>query len=83
MRDQLSAITNTQNRHTRFVHLGVKPRCALNMHTLWPTRQDDGGRVLGRDLFGRDGMRDDFGVHLVFAHPTSNELCVLRTEVNN
>ena len=53
------------------------------MHALWSTRQDDGCWILGRDLFGRDGMRNDLGVHLVFAHATSNELCVLRTEVNN
>ena len=53
------------------------------MHALWAARQDDGCWILGRDLFGRDGMRNDLGVHLVFAHTTSNELCVLRTEVNN
>ena len=83
MRNQLSAVTNTQNRHARFVHLGVEPRRALNMHTLWPTRQDDGGRVLGRDLFGRDGVPNDLGINPMLTYATSDELCVLRTEVNN
>ena len=53
------------------------------MHALGATRQDDGRRVLGRDLFGCDGVWNDFGVHLVLTYATSNELCVLRTEVNN
>ena len=83
MRNQLSTITNAQDRHTRFVDLGVKPRRAVNMHTLGATRQDDGSRILGRDLFGRDGVRNDLGVHLVLTHTTSDELCVLRPEVNN
>ena len=53
------------------------------MHTLWPTRQDDGGRVLGRDLFGRDGVPNDLGINPMLTYATSDELCVLRTEVNN
>ena len=53
------------------------------MHALGATRQNDGRRVFGRDLFGRDGVRNDLGVHLVLTHATSDELCVLRTEVNN
>ena len=53
------------------------------MHTLGAARQDDGSRVLGRDLFGRDGVRDNFGINPMLTYATSDELCVLRTEVNN
>jgi hypothetical protein len=53
------------------------------MHALGAARQNDGGRVLGSNLFGRDAVRNDLGVHLVLTYATSDELCVLRTEVNN
>ena len=53
------------------------------MHALGAARQNDGRRVFGRNFGGCDRVRNDLGEHLVLTHATSDELCVLRTEVNN
>ena len=81
--NQLGAIANAQNRNTQLKDFTIKNRGTLHMHACWPARQNDGDWLAGLHFAGRNAVRDDFGIHLRFAHPTGNQLGVLRTEINH
>ena len=81
--NQLGAVTNAQNRNAQLKDFTIKNRGTFHMHACWPARQNDGDWLAGSNLAGRNAVRDDFGIHLCFAHPTSNQLGILRTKINH
>ena len=58
--DELTTVTNTQHRNAQFVDAWVQTRRTLNVHALWPARQNDGGRLAALHFVGSNAMRDDF-----------------------
>jgi hypothetical protein len=53
------------------------------MHTLGPTRQDDGGGLAALYLIGGDAMRNDLREHSYLANSPGNQLRVLGTEIHH
>ena len=81
--DQLRPVADAENRDTEVVDAGVEARRAVDVHALRPTAEDDRRRWVGGDLGGGDAVRHDLAVHVQLAHPSGDELGVLRSEVHD
>ena len=79
----LEAVADAEHRDAGLEQVGADPGSALGVHAGRTAGEDDGGRVLGHQLFGGEGVRNDFGVHVGFAHAAGNQLRVLGPVVNN
>ena len=80
---QLGAVTDAEDRHAEVVDRRVERRRRVLVDGLGTAREDDRRRGLRAHLVGRDRARDDLGVDVRFANAPSDELGVLRTEVND
>ena len=69
--------------HTGLEQLGVDLRGARRVHGGRTAGEDDGRGLLGQHLFGGEGVRHDFGVHVGFAHAAGDELRVLGAVVDD
>ena len=79
----LKAVANAKHRHAELENLWVKLWRAILVNRRRATRKNDGGRVLGAHLFGGHIVVNDFAVDAGFTNSTGNQLCVLRTKVDD
>ncbi|CAB4834767.1 unannotated protein [freshwater metagenome] len=81
--DELCAVANAEDRHAEVVHRAVDRWSTLGVHRLGAAREDDRRGLLGHDLVDGDRVRHDLAVDVGLAHSTSDELRVLRAEVDD
>ncbi len=82
-RNQLRAVTDTEERHARVVHRSVDVGRAGHVHRGRTTRQDDRPRLACQHLRDRHRARNDLAVDVQLAHTTRDQLRVLRPEVDD
>ena len=80
---RLEAVADAEHRQAEVEQRGIQLRGALGVDTGRAAGQHDGLRVLGLDLLDGRGVRDDLGVHPRLADPASDQLRVLRAEVDH
>ena len=80
---QLCAVANAEDGNPELKDRRVKAWCTFGVDRTRPTGQDDALGPFGLDFSSSDGGANNLGVHPSFANPTSNQLRILRTEVNN
>ena len=83
LRHQLEAVTHAEDRRTGLEDGRVEARRALRVDRRRPAGQDDRLRPLRHHLGHRHGVRHDLGVDPRLAHPTRDQLGVLRPEVDH
>ena len=83
LRDQLHAVADPEDRDAEVVDRRVERRCALDVHALGATGEDDPLRVAGAQFGGGDRVRHDLGVDVRLAYAPGNELRVLGAEVHH
>ena len=83
MRHQLHAVADAEHRPPKRVDFGVACRRARFRHALRSARQDDPDRVAFADLFHRRVGRPHFRIHRQLAESSSDQLGVLRAEIEN
>src|SRR5688572_18224717 len=83
LRHQLHAVANAQQRDAKLEDLRVAPRRSCLRDAHWPAGEDDPGSVRSPELLNRCVERDDLGVDRELTQTTSDELRVLRTEIQD
>ena len=80
---QLHAIADAEHRRVEVEQRRVALGRALFGDALRSTRENDADWILGAKRLHRRVERDDFGVDRELAQTTSDELCVLRPEIQD
>src|SRR2546426_5804213 len=83
VRHQLHAVADAEHRFAEVVDLRIAFRRARLRHALGSAREDDPHRIPRADFFDRRVRRPHFRVHRQFSQPPSDELGVLRAEIQN
>ena len=83
MSDQLGAVTDTEDRDTKLVNLWVDRWRAIDMYRLGTTGEDDADGLALGNLCSADRVRDDLGIDIRLSNPASDQLGILRTEIND
>src|SRR5262252_1459223 len=83
MRHQLHAVADAEHGFADVVHSRIAGRRASVRDALRATRQDDSRRIPCANLVDRRVGRPDFGVDRQLAQAPSDQLCVLRPEIQN
>jgi hypothetical protein len=79
----LKAVTNAKHRHAELENLRVKLWRAILVNRRRATRENDGCRVLGAHLLGSHIVVNNLAINAGLANAAGNQLCVLRTKVND
>ena len=80
---RLHAVTDTQNRAIQIKYFSISTRCIGLCDCRRAARQNDTSRLESFYLADICIKRQDFTVHVQFTDAPSNQLCVLRTEIQN
>ena len=83
LRHRLEAVADTEHRHAQVEQRRVELRRALGVHAGRTAGQHHRLRIAGLDLVDRRGVRNHLGEHPRLAHPASDQLGVLRTEIDD
>src|SRR5262249_47742510 len=83
MRRELHAVADAEDGSPEIEDALVDGWRVLFVHARWPTREDDGARVLRADLLDGHRARVDLTVDLALAYATRDELRGLRAEVED
>ena len=83
LRNELTAVTDSENRNAEVVDRRIELRRSVDVHALRPARQDDRRGPAPFHLGGGDAVRNDLRVHPRLPHPAGDELRVLGTEVDD
>ena len=79
----LQAVADAERRQTGFEHLCVSLRRALVVDARGSAREDDALGLQLQQALDRRGARKHHRKHVQLANSASDELCVLRSEVQN
>ena len=83
LRHQLVPVADPEHRDAQLEHAGIQGRRPGLVHRRGATREHDArGRARG-ELGGREVVRHDLGVHVALADPASDQLRVLRPEIDD
>src|SRR5690606_15402680 len=80
---QMLAVADPQGREPQRENGGIALRRVFAVDGVGTSAEDDGARRRLANGVDAGSARDDFTVHLALAHPTGNELRVLRAVVEN
>jgi hypothetical protein len=83
MRDQLQAVTNSQYRHSGLKNLRRKGRASRTANGIGAPGKNQAGRAFGPYLFKGLIIGNNLAIHGQFSNPTCDQLCVLRTKIQN
>src|SRR5262249_46014657 len=81
--DQLQAVTNTKEWKAAVVDALVGFGGAFFIDARWATREDDAARAKFRDRIPGNGERMNLAINVRLANASRNQLCVLRSEVED
>jgi hypothetical protein len=80
---QLHAVADTQHRKAKLEETPVAPRRGIVRHAARAAGQNHSDRILGANRLNGRAEGDDLGIHGQLTQTTSDELRVLRPEVEN
>ena len=83
VRHQLHAVADAEHRAAHVEQRRIAAGRARIGHALRSTRQDDAGRRARPNLVRRRVRRPDLGIHRQLAKAPGDQLCVLRSEIQN
>ena len=79
----LEPVADAEHGNAELEDAGIERRRPRLVHARRTTAQDDARGMLRGDLGGRDRVRHDLAVHAGLAHAASDQLRVLRAEVDD
>ena len=80
---QLHPIAHTEDRDAQIVDPRIARRRAFLINGVRTAGQHDAPRLVLPDRLERRVERNDLGIHVGFANSASDQLCVLRTEIED
>jgi hypothetical protein len=83
MREELKPVADAQDGHAQLEETPVHSRGPVEIDAGGPPRQDDSPRRKGAKLIEGDAARVYFAIDTLFSDAASNELRVLRAEVDD
>ena len=78
---QLHTIANTKDRNSHTENVRMATRGPFFVDTSWATRENQSAGRTAANLFQANIVTDNFTVDVLLTYPSSNQLRVLRTEI--